>query len=304
MSIFSNSIRYFERVAHEGSVRKAAALLYIAPSAVSRQIAMLEEELGVALFERLPKGIKLTAAGEILLFHVGTWQQERIRLFDTVRSLVGGQAGRVRLSVPESLANRIVPAAIFGLQQKLPRVRVEVNVALADAAVEEVLGGNAEIGAAFNLPDEAQLRIEARLNMRLGAVVSRSHPLAAASETSLTDCSRFPILVPASDLLDRSSLRTFFRSAHETHMIAAVANRIGTLKALASTGVGIGFLTRLDVGTELASGDLVFVPLRDKGARSPELSVFSAKRARLSSAAALLLEHLRTELDTQAGEAS
>jgi DNA-binding transcriptional LysR family regulator len=67
MPVFSPFIRYFDEVARQGSIRKAADRLNVAPSAVNRQILKLEDELGAPLFERLPRGLRLTAAGEILI---------------------------------------------------------------------------------------------------------------------------------------------------------------------------------------------------------------------------------------------
>jgi len=66
----SRSFAYFEAVAQHGSMRKAAGTLNVASSALNRQILDLEANLGVHLFERLPRGVRLTSAGEMLLGHV------------------------------------------------------------------------------------------------------------------------------------------------------------------------------------------------------------------------------------------
>lgn len=80
-------------VARTGSLRKAAEQLFISVSAVHRQIILAEEELGVALFERLPQGLKLTLAGELLYADLLKWQKEyqltRIR-FDEIQGLSRG----------------------------------------------------------------------------------------------------------------------------------------------------------------------------------------------------------------------
>ena len=94
MSItFSRFSEYFMAVARTGSLRKAAEQLFISVSAVHRQIILAEEELGVALFERLPQGLKLTLAGELLYADLLKWQKEyqltRIR-FDEIQGLSRG----------------------------------------------------------------------------------------------------------------------------------------------------------------------------------------------------------------------
>ena len=84
MSItFSRFSEYFMVVARTGSLRKAAEQLFISVSAVHRQIVLAEEELGVALFERLPQGLKLTLAGELLYADLLKWQKENTKHEET-----------------------------------------------------------------------------------------------------------------------------------------------------------------------------------------------------------------------------
>lgn len=297
MPIFSTSMRYFEKVAREQSVRKAADFLHVAPSAVSRQILLLEEELDVALFERLPRGLRLTPAGELLLASMGQWQHERVRMLDALRGLTTGHTGRVRLAVPEALAYQAVPNAINRVRARLPRLRVETHVDLADAVMREVLEGKAEIGAAFNMPDAPQLRVEIVIRPRIGAIVAPGHPLATREQISLKECAPFQVILPEQEVLERSALRSFFEAIQDTHVVAATANRISAIASLARCGIGIAFLTRIDVGQELEAGTLVYVPLEDRIAGAPSLSLFVAKKARVSAPAALMLEALRAGLE-------
>jgi DNA-binding transcriptional LysR family regulator len=91
MPLLSQAARYFEKVAELQSVRQAATILCINPSAISRQILALEEELGLPLFERRPRGLKLTAAGQMLLAQVHRWGEDRLHLVDALKSLGGYQ---------------------------------------------------------------------------------------------------------------------------------------------------------------------------------------------------------------------
>src|SRR6266852_2695579 len=91
--LFSQSVRYFEKVADLESVRQAAGIMNINPSAVSRQILILERELGLPLFERLPRGLRLTAAGRMLLTQVRRWGDDRSQLTDALKSLGGAKVG-------------------------------------------------------------------------------------------------------------------------------------------------------------------------------------------------------------------
>jgi DNA-binding transcriptional LysR family regulator len=90
---FSRFSDYFTAVAKTGSLRKAADQLYISVSAVHRQIALAEEEFGIDLFERLPNGLKLTLAGEMLYADLIKWQkefQQTRNRFDEIQGLSRG----------------------------------------------------------------------------------------------------------------------------------------------------------------------------------------------------------------------
>ncbi|WP_179208886.1 LysR family transcriptional regulator [Salinicola salarius] len=82
MQLLQTSLRYFEEVARQGSLRKAAERLHVAASAVNRQILKLEAELGVPLFERLPRGLRLSAAGELMLYQIRQWQRDERHLLE------------------------------------------------------------------------------------------------------------------------------------------------------------------------------------------------------------------------------
>jgi DNA-binding transcriptional LysR family regulator len=86
-------LRYFDHVARQGSIRKAAEALSVASSAVNRQILRLEDEIGVPLFERSRAGVRPTAAGELLLRHVRETQIEFQRAQAEIASLAGTVSG-------------------------------------------------------------------------------------------------------------------------------------------------------------------------------------------------------------------
>src|SRR5882724_5816676 len=102
-------LRYFDHVARHGSIRKAADALSVASSAVNRQILRLEDELGVALFERGRGGVRPTAAGELLLRHVRETQNEYQRVCAEIASLSGAISGNVRIIALESILARFLP---------------------------------------------------------------------------------------------------------------------------------------------------------------------------------------------------
>jgi DNA-binding transcriptional LysR family regulator len=113
-------LKYFVEVARSGSVRKASEKLFVAASAVNRQILNLEEELGVELFDRLPNGLRLNPAGERLLRHA----QETLHDFEVVRTeldaLKGERTGHVKVVSMDSLFLDVLPSVVEDFSRAYP----------------------------------------------------------------------------------------------------------------------------------------------------------------------------------------
>ena len=296
MPLFSQSVRYFEKVADLESVRQAAGIMNINPSAVSRQILILERELGLPLFERLPRGLRLTAAGRMLLTQVRRWGDDRSQLTDALKSLGGAKVGVVRIAASEALTYCVLPAAIAAFRAQLPGFRVETSVGTVDEIVGQIAMGDADLGIGFNVPPTPTLRTEFTLGLKVGAVVCPAHPLARRKRISLEECRPYPLILPDDALGLRHSIHAFLRAAVDTHTIAAIANRIVSIKSLAQSGVGIAFLNRFDVGAEVAAKTLRFVPLTN--AVPSKLSIVVSKRSSDGTPLALFFEYLKQELES------
>src|SRR5687767_4315376 len=126
MRTLRRSMRYFKDVARTGSVRAAAEALHIAPSAVSRSIQQLENEIGVTLFDRTSRGLHLTVIGETVLAYLQRWDRETEQLSDAVRSLSGLRLETIRVAAVEVAAYELVPAAIAAVRRKVPGLRIDL----------------------------------------------------------------------------------------------------------------------------------------------------------------------------------
>ena len=268
----------------------------INPSAVSRQILLLEQELGLALFERLPRGLRLTAAGRLLLAQIRRWGDDRSQLTDALKSLAGMKVGVVRIAASEALTYSILPAAIAAFRAQLPGFRVEVAVGTVDEIVGQIAMGAADLGVGFNVPPTPTLRTEFTLGLKIGAIVCPEHPLANRKRITFEECRPYPLILPDDYLGLRHTIRAFLRAAADTHIIGAVANRIVAIKSLAQSGVGIAFLNRLDVAAEVTAKTLCFLPLAN--AVPSKLSIVMRERSTDGTPVALFLGHLEQELES------
>ena len=99
-------LTYLDEVARLGSIRKAAARLNVASSAINRQILALETELGAPIFERMPRRLRLTSAGEILIMHVRETLKSSQRAAAQIEALKGLQRGEATIATMNGLAGR------------------------------------------------------------------------------------------------------------------------------------------------------------------------------------------------------
>src|SRR6478752_1939386 len=95
--LHTKKLQYIDEIARSGSILKAASRLNVASSAINRHILALEEEIGAPLFERLPRGLRLTAAGELCIEHIREVLKNYERLEGRIRGLKMPQAGKVSM---------------------------------------------------------------------------------------------------------------------------------------------------------------------------------------------------------------
>jgi DNA-binding transcriptional LysR family regulator len=270
---------YFDEVARRGALRRAADVLHIAPSAIDRQIIQLEEDLGTQLFERTPSGMRMTAAGEILIDGVRRWRRDLQRIRSEIDNIVGLRRGKVAIGIVEG-ATEFVSAAIADFQKRYPAIEFRMQVYGAQGVIDQVLSGDMDVGVTFNPPKNPMLRLERTMIYRLGLVVSPNHPLAHRTEISFAECASYPMIIPDESI----SLRRVLDNAWGRHFggsLRAVAevSSIGLMKALSMQSVGAGWLTAFDAMNEIAAGTLIFIPYKRMTRSSCRHSRLSAHQA-------------------------
>jgi len=289
--VLSRFAIYFDEVARRGSIRRASEFLNVASSAVDRQILKMEAELDVPLFERRPHGLRLTAAGEVLVGLVRRWRRELAVAQAQIDELRGLRRGEVTLALAEGSAE-LVSRVLFSFRSRYPGIIFHLRIAPSQTVVDLVLSSEVDVGVAYNPPDRRDLRVERAIVSQIGAVVAPDHPLAGKAEVTLAQCADYPLVGPD----EGHSLRAVIDKAWSHNLdgpprFSASANSVELIKALVIGRIGIGLLTPLDIVSEMERGVLCFVPVA--GAQIPlsVLSIISASGRQLSPPAALMLRH-------------
>lgn len=292
MSLLLTGLRYFEEVARQGSLRKAAERLHVAASAVNRQVLKLEEELGVPLFERLPRGLRLSPAGELMLQQVRQWQRDERQVLETLGDIRATGCAEIRIATVESLTDQVLPALIGRFGERFPRVRFELMTGLTETILEQIAIGDADIGICMNPPPTRRIRFLQSVELGFGAVVAPSHPLARKERVYLSDCHAYPTVLPDAGMARGSTLEQVLAHSEVKLESLAGCNRILSIKSLARAGLGVAFLNRLDIARELEHGELVFKPLADAGIIKAKLVLCAAAERSMPLALAAFAENM------------
>lgn len=284
---------YVDAVARQGSIRKAAETLHIASSALNRRILDLEDDLGMKLFERLPRGVRATAAGELFLAYVRR-SLKGLRVVEAeIEALRGLVRGEVRIAVAESVTGRMLPDAIQAYQRQHPAIGFWVSVHGPQGLSRELLQDSVDMILTHQAPDAAEIVVLAAAPQPLCALVSPEHPLASRPVLRLRDCVEYPIALPDHTLAARALIDAALERASVSFEPALVSNSIETTKVFARTSLGVCFSFR--IGEKPDVSGMVAIPLRDPGLSDACLHL-ACRRGRVLPVAAAAFAQQLTEL--------
>ena len=301
MHALSPFLRYFEEVAVQGSVRRAAERLHIAPSAVTRQIKAFEEMLGVPLLERLPRGVRLTATGELMLASIRRLHGEFEEALAQADALKGLRWGKVRIGVLQYLSERFIPSFVAATNKAHPGISFAVHIANSDQIAHLVETGELDIGLCWAPPPTALLSRVSAAAVPIGAVVPARHILAQKRHVHFHECAGYPLILPTTEMELRRMLDGLHNGISGRITPLLETNSIFAMRQLVRDGCGVAIMTRMSVLDEIKRGELVHVPLSDPHARSMQLALLVRAGRELPAAASLLLDRLRASFDTYAG---
>jgi DNA-binding transcriptional LysR family regulator len=294
--------RYVDEVARTGSIRKAADHLNVTASAVNRRIMDLEKELGTPLFERRPRGVRLTSAGEVFVSYLRQQDGDVERMKSQIEDLKGMRRGTVRIACSQALALEFLPRQIGEFRKRHPLVSFNVKVSDHDQARAALASYEVDLALVFRPPFLANFQPLMSLEQRLVAVMSAEHPLAGRRAIRLRDCAAYPVALPDRTIGGRQLLDEVLARSRISFQLAAESNSFEMLRGLVLEANLISFQIR--IGT-MPAGNKLGLVARDIDDRDvPRASlVFGQLRARnLPIPAAIFAERLVRVLETMRGE--
>lgn len=295
-------LRYFAAVARAGSIRKASDELHVASSAVSRQIQKLEDELETPLFERMPSGLRLTRAGEIVLRHARATLHEYDIMKGDLGDLKGKKSGRVHIACLDSLAIQFLPERVMQFHGIHPAVNFRIRNDNYSNIFGFVADGDVDIGITFDLARPEDIKRVSGVRMPLMAIVARDHPLAGLKSVSLQECARFRLLLQLDNEVMSSMIAIELSALGRSGRTFVATNNQMMLKPLILSGVGVAFFTPLGLLEELRAGDVVGIPIAGSKLQDLEVAIVVARNRPLTGATQAVAEFLSSELAKFAAE--
>ncbi|HEX6358540.1 LysR family transcriptional regulator [Actinophytocola sp.] len=292
MIFLPTALRYFLEVARTGSISEASERLNVATSAISRQIAKLEQEVGTPLFERQPRGMVLSEAGEILAGYARRSSLEADQVLADVHGVRELRHSTVRLASPEDFARDFLPAAIIAFREKHPGIRFRLNVVDPAAATQQVRDGVADLAVTDGAVPEKGVRVEYSRRQPIYALMPDDHPLATRDDLALAELLEYPLALMDEGTTIRRLFDVCVAAEGLTFEPAFVSNYSGALESFARLRGGVTLVALLTVQQRLATDRLAIVPIRDPELSRRGVQIQSLARRVLPAAVRSFLTHL------------
>jgi DNA-binding transcriptional LysR family regulator len=292
--MFPGPLRAFHEVVQAGSIRKASDRLGLAPSSVSRQIAVLEALMGTSLLSRAAGGVVLTHAGTL----VAEYASSAVMNFDTLRQDLNdrrGTHGLIRVAMVESIASSGPAEAAARFRLAHPGVTFQLTLMPALAVIEAVAAQTTDIGIGFCAEANDDIIHEASIPEPLMLVLKSDHPMAGKSALTLSDLKPLSLALPDEKFAMRRLVDRAARRQNLSITPVMVSNSFDALRDFVRSGGGATILPMRAVRSDQSSA-LVATAIDDPELNNTTLDVIHLKAWRMPRIIRLYLEELQRTL--------
>jgi DNA-binding transcriptional LysR family regulator len=293
----SDALNTFLVVHRSGGISSAAKVLHRSQPAISRRIALLEQELGVPLFERIAGHTRLSDAGRVMVPYAERAVAAAQDAENAMRALLRHNAGPVSLAVVGTLAGGGLSNVLKRFAKEHPDVKLTLRTATSGEVSDLIRRGEATIGLRYNRDRSNDLDCELLFAERLEVVCSLDHPLAGRRVATLADLQgerwiAFPE-TPSRPELTASHVFALFLTQGLGEVDWTPVDSLTAQKRLVQAGLGIALLAQSHAAEELDAAAISTIRVGNLAA-SHDIVVVTRKGGFLSAASRRLLEVIRT----------
>lgn len=259
----THRLKHFQRIADEGSISRAAAVLGVAQPALSRQVRMLEEELGVTLFRRTARGVELTAEGEQLRATTAA----PLRQLELAMQWVGSPWGHVErgiaLGMPAPVAAVLAGPLSVRLAEAFPRVKILLTVANSTQLFERMLKDEIDFAVIHGPPPDARLFYRDILSEQPVLVGGPGAQLDPDTPVDFASLAELPMVLPTLQPALNYTIQNTALRQKITIDSRFETNSLQVCKALIEADLAYGILPLAACAPDVARRRLRYAPLRD-----------------------------------------
>lgn len=258
-------LRAFEAVARLGSFSRAAEEMHVTQPTVSKQIRLLQEEIGLPLFEQIGKKVYLTEAGEELFSTCGQWLDTWGRFEQTIANLKGMKQGRLKI-VTVTTAKYFLPRVLGPFCAEYPGIDIAMEVVNRDRLLERLSRNQDDLYVMGVPPEGWDIESEPLLENKLVLLASRSHPLAGRKRIPFKELAKHHFLVRERGSGTRMTVERVFKEHKVPFQVRMELGSNEAIKQAVAGGLGLAVLSRStlqpDSGNELTELDVRGFPIR------------------------------------------
>jgi DNA-binding transcriptional LysR family regulator len=257
-------LEMFLAVAEEGSFTRAGERLHVSQSAVSRQIGLLERELGGKLFHRDRLRTTLTPAGELLAATASGLSRQLGDVAEQISEVHGLKRGRLRLAGGMSVCMYILPRLLKRYRSLHPEVDLRVTSGTSEAVLRKLRSHEVDL-ALLTLPIlERDMEVVPVLKEEMVVVAAPGHPLVARSTVHPRDLAGHPLILYELGSRTREAVEGFLREEGVRYEVAMETENAEIIKAMVANGNGVTILSHATVAADIRHKRLAFARLRGR----------------------------------------
>jgi LysR family cyn operon transcriptional activator len=230
-------LRYFLSVADTEHLTQSAHAMYVTQSTLSHGLRQLETELGVSLFDRIGRGLKISQAGLLFKGYVGRAVQEIEAGRMELSRLNGLQAGTLTVGVIPTFMNSLIPTAVAIFSEQYPGIKVSIRDLRADLIEELLMAGQLDVGIAFHPTEREEIDTTHLFTEQMQLLVGKNHPLAGKRTVSMKTLKNMPLCLLPRSFATRRMLDESFKIAGISPLVRVEMESVSALIAACDSGL-------------------------------------------------------------------
>ena len=296
-NLTESRIVYFFEAVRCGTIRAAADWLDVAPSAVSRQIGLLETELDATLIERHARGVRPTEAGEYLIEYFREQLAHKDDLISRLQELRGLRTGNVSVVLGEGFVSDVLAGPMQHFCKQYPGIKINLDLGSTNDVMRRISEDEGEIGLVYNPPGEPKIVSRAIKRQPMMAIVAPNYPRTSKLKSmSVQELTGYPLAATHPTYGTRQMLQAV-EFAEKVRLDPVVTtNSINILKQFAKSGLGLAVLPAFAVTTELEAGELLAIEIDHPILKKAEAHLVTRVGRKLSVASNKMLQLMASQM--------